>query len=80
MQNVLCQLVSLNAFAKKDSLEMHMINAWILMNVLLPFAQIMLYVLTHQEVMTVDVDLDILAIHLRNVQKKTKATNQMIYA
>jgi hypothetical protein len=80
MQNVLCQLVSLNVFAKKVSLEMHMTNAWTLMSVLLLSARIMLYVLTHQEVMTVDVDPDILVIHLHNVQKKMKATKQMIYA
>jgi len=82
MQNVLCQLVSLNVFAKRVLLEMHTTSAWILMNVLPPYARIMLYVfvLTHQEVMIVDVDPVILVIHLHNVQKKMKATNQMIYA
>ena len=80
MQNVRWQLVSHNAFVKKVSLEMHTTNVMILMNVLLPSAQIMQSVLTHQEVMIVAADPDILVIHLHNVQKKMKAINQMIYA
>ena len=53
-----CPLEFLNAFARKDSPGMVTTNASILMNVLLPSAQITPFASTHQEAMIVAVDLD----------------------
>ena len=49
------------------------------MNAPLPSAQIMLFALTHQAVMIVDVGLDILVILLRSVQRSQMEPSQMIY-
>ena len=67
------QLACLNVFVKRVILETHMTNALISMNALLPYALTMPFVSTHQEVMIVDVDQDILAIHSHNVLNKMMA-------